>query len=565
MRRILLPLLLAVSALSGCSTFERAERTTRSVERDQAKVAEIINAAQKQRQFVEREQVLFHDGAYASLEPVETKQADARARLLCNGDAEVGYSPRAPQDILEFSQFITNLCGVPIRVMPDAITAIQSQGRLALGQQQGVGMTIQPGQPIPAQGMPGTISAGQYGQAIGGRAGLIEIKYKGSLPGLLDSITNRLGVSWKIVDNAVAIFHTETRTFRIFSQPYSYDQQTTVQSGTTTTTGVSSSGTGTTGSGGISGTSGSQQVTTITMKGKRWADIDKTVREMLTPGVGRSAGSESTGTYTVTDIPEVLGKVETYIDVENKSLKKQVLFNVRLLSVTSFDNSGLNIDWTLIYRAASGRWGLNLTNVTQPDSSAVALKPVIPNTATGNAAQFSGSQAVISALEQQGRVSEVMSPTVVALNHHTVPVQFGSQVSYIAGAQTTNTAQVGSTTAITMGTITTGLNMRLTPYLMPDNELLLDVAVNVSALRRLRQVSSNGSQAEAPDLDNRIIAQAARLRIGQPLILTGFEQLRDSADRSGVGDATNIIFGGAVKSETTRSMVVMLITPEQMD
>ena len=570
-RQVIFSVTVASLLLAGCSTFERANQTARSVDEDKVSVAALVNAAQSQHVHVERETVVFHDGSWTSLVPIEIKQREVRARLLCKGDNRVSYGPRSPVDILEFSQFVTNLCGVPIRVMPDAITAIQSQGQLSSNNANRMASPPIPavGQPIPSSGVPSLISASQAAsQAIGGRSGLIDIKYDGDLPGLLDMVTNRLGVSWKPIDGAVSIFYLDTKTFRLFSQPYSYDLQSNVQSGTTTSTGTSGgAGAGSSGSssGGISGTSGSQQSTTISMKSQRWDDIDKSIKQMLTPGVGRAQGSPSTGTYTVTDIPEVLARVESYLDEENRSLTKQIVFNVKVLSVTLNDSNGLGLDWSLLYKSLNGNYGFSLSNVTQKDLASVSSTVNVLSTATGRAAQFAGTTAVISALGQQGRVSELMSPSVTTLNHHTVPVQIGSQVSYVAQSQTTATAQVGSTTALIPGTVTTGFNMRLTPYVMPDNQMLLDAAINVSALRRIRSVTSGGTTIEVPDVDTRIFSQTARLHPGETLILSGFDQINNTSNKSGLGDPSNILFGGSVQSSTTRSVVVILITPTLMD
>lgn len=583
----MLSLLIAalLGGLGGCATFDQANKTARQVDQDTLSVESLAKAAKSQHPHVEREDtVIFHDGEWASIEPIEIKQREARAKLLCSGSNRVSYAPREPVDILEFSQFITNLCGVPIRVMPDAITAIQMQGRLSMGgmiggmgSAAGAASAMPPiptsmGQPMPPNGAMPQSGMGSTGRAggqfsVGGRSGLIDIKYDGDLPGLLDMVTDRLGVSWKITDNGISIFYLDTRVFRVFSQPYSYDDQTTVMSGTSTTTGTSGGIGGTSGSaGGIGGSSGSQQMTTITMKAQRWDDIDKSIKQMLTPGVGRAQGSPSTGTYTVTDIPEVLDRIGHYLDMENKSLTKQVVFNVKVLSVSLTDGNSLGIDWSMVYKSLNGNYGLNLTNVTTKDPAAISATASVLTTATGSAAKFAGTTAVISALAQQGRVSELMSPTVTTLNHHTVPVQIGTQVSYVAQSQTTSTAQVGSTTSLIPGTVTTGFNMRLTPYVMPDEEMLLDASINVSALTGpIPTFTSGGTTIQIPEVANRIFSQTAKLEPGETLILSGFEQINRTSNKAGAGDPSNIVFGGSVSSSTSRSVVVILITPYLMD
>lgn len=570
--------LAAAASLAGCATFENADKRAKRVEEDAGGAVGVVKSIQNRQQAPERATVIFHAGDWASLTPIEIKQREVRDTLKCRGERTTSYGPRTPVDILEFSQFMTNLCGVPVRVSPDAMTAVQTQGRLALGGSTGGVPGVASAQmtpPIPSVGqsmqaaVPSVIGTGQYGQnmGVGGRVGLIDIKYSGDLPGLFDMVTSRLGLSWRYADGTVTIYYLDTKVFRVFSQPYNYDLQSVVQSGTTTTMGASGGSSGGTGStsGGISGTSGSQQSTTISMKASLWDGIDGTVKTMITPGIGRYAVNPTTGTVTVTDTPESLARIESYLNNENKALSKQIVFNVKVLAVTLSDGGSLGIDWNLVYKSMGGKFGLSLANVTSKEQGSISTTASVLPTATGTTGQFAGSSVVISALEQQGRVSELLSPSVTTLNYRTVPVQIGSQTTYIAQSQTTQTAQVGSSTALTPGTVTTGFNMRLTPNVMPDNMMLLDTAINVSALRQLRQLVSGGVTIEGPDLDNRIFSQTSRLRPGETLILSAFERLNESSNRAGVGNPNNILLGGSVKSNTTRDVVVILITPVLMD
>lgn len=568
----------ALASLVGCATFENADKRAKRVEEDAGDAASVVKSVQNRQQTPERATVVFHDGDWASLTPIEIKQREVRDTLKCRGERTTSYGPRSPVDILEFSQFMTNLCGIPVRVSPDAMTAVQTQSRLAMSAVPGAVPGVANGQmvpPIPAigqpmqAGMPSVIGTGQFNQnmGFGGRVGLIDIKYTGDLPGLFDMVTSRLGLSWRYADGAVTIYYLDTKVFRVFSQPYNYDLQSVVQSGTTTAMGSGGSSSGSSGSssGGISGSSGSQQTTTISMKASLWDGIDNTVKNMATPGVGRYAVNPTTGTVTVTDTPEALSRIEAYLNNENKSLSKQIVFNVKVLAVTLSNGGSMGIDWNLVYKSMGGKFGMSLANVTAKDQGSVSTTVSVLPTATGSVGQFAGSSIAISALEQQGRVSELLSPSVTTLNYRTVPVQIGSQTTYIAQSQTTQTAQVGSTTALTPGTVTTGFNMRLTPNVMPDNMILLDTAINVSALRQLRQLVSGGVTIEGPDLDNRIFSQTSRLRPGETLILSAFERLNESSNKAGVGNPNNILLGGSVKSSTTRDVVVILITPVLMD
>lgn len=52
------------------------------------------------------------------------------------------------------------------------------------------------------------------------------------LPGLLDAVTSRLGLSWTFRDGAVQIHYLDTRVFRIYAIQSKTNMQSVVQSGT---------------------------------------------------------------------------------------------------------------------------------------------------------------------------------------------------------------------------------------------------------------------------------------------------------------------------------------------
>ncbi|HBO9594643.1 TPA: PilN family type IVB pilus formation outer membrane protein, partial [Pseudomonas aeruginosa] len=309
--------------------------------------------------------------------------------------------------------------------------------------------------------------------------------------------------------------------------------------------------------GGISGNSGSSQSTGVTINTDITKDIGNSVQSMLTPGVGRMSMSSSTGTMTVTDTPEVLARVGDFLNGENSNITKQVLLNVKVLSVTLTDKDDLGIDWNLVYTAVNGKWGIGWKNVTQADAAAVQGSVSILDTSS----QWAGSNLLVKALAQQGRVSTITSPSVTTLNLQPVPVQVARQTSYLASIQTTNTADVGSTTSLTPGTVTSGFNMNLLPYVMPGKELLLRYSINLSALKQIRQVSSGDNTIEIPEVDNRIFSQMVKLRSGETLVLSGFEQSVDNGSKAGVGSASNWLMGGSLKRDNSKDVIVVLITP----
>ena len=78
---------------------------------------------------------------------------------------------------------------------------------------------------------------------------------------------------------------------------------------------------------------------------------------------------------------------------------------------------------------------------------------------------------------------------------------------------------------------------------------------------------SNDGESETVDLQlptmkMRGFVQEIAMRSGQTLVLTGFEDLSESTSTSGIGKAKMGLLGGSAENETTRNILVILMTPE---
>jgi type IVB pilus formation R64 PilN family outer membrane protein len=551
--KALLAIILSIS-VSGCEVL-RVNDTMDRVDATMATTNEMAEALRNNKGgLVAEKSVVFTDGQYVSLDPIKLNQG-----LPFSSDCDITFNK--DMSLQSFAQAITRTCNIKVQVTSDVYDSGKGSGSSNSG----------PSSLSPNGAMAGIFpvnsAAAQAPVSTSGKSTYVSgIQWEGKLSGLLDVATAQLGLSWKYTadDNTVSIYSLDTKTFSIFAFADETDMQSMVKSGTTSASGTSGSGGGGSGgseSGGVSGESGSSQSTSVSLKTSIIKDIENAIKAMLS-NTGKMSMASSTGTVTVTDRPEVLSRIGRYLDAENKKLTQQILLNVKVFSVTLTDKDSTGIDWNLAYKAASATTGFNLSNsFSGMDTGAV----------TGNVGvldgAFAGSTAIIKALSQQGKVSVVTSPSVTTLNLQPVPVQVARQTGYVASISTTNTANIGSTSSITPGTVTTGFNMDLLPSVMPNKELLLKYSINISSLIRIRSVSGGGaddataSHIEVPELDNRIFSQKVRLKSGSTLILSGFDQTSESGNKSGVGSSWNMMMGGGATRETNRDVIVVMITP----
>lgn len=410
-----------------------------------------------------------------------------------------------------------------------------------------------------AGAMPGSASSLDLGFSAGGQ--ISGLNYNGNVSGLLNQATSRLGLSWHFDPElqGVRITYFDTRTFDVWTFGDELEIESTVKSGLLTSTGNGDSGSSNS-SGGAKGESGSNQSTKSTYKTSLMSDIESNVKAMLSmQPPGRLYLSRSTGTLTVSDRPEVLNRISAYLKETNRSITRQVLFNVKVYEVNFSDSDQTAVNWSAVYKSVSGNWGFGLSNtVAGISSEAISASGSILDTSSS---PWAGSKAVVQALSEQGRVSEVRSPSVTTLNLQPAPIQIGNVQSYVASSSTTTTASVGSSTALTPATITSGFNMMLLPKLLDKENMLLMITLSISSKPIFKDFESNDSKVQTTDYDTKNVAPKVRLRSGETLILTGFDENGDDARKSGVGSPSFFGLGGGRTRSTSHSALVVLVTP----
>lgn len=535
-------------ALAGCSEMDNMSRTIRA----DADIAQQHLDSQKRHQ----DPLVWTDKQWVNLKPIaQATSSPQKAGLpACN----ITVGSRDGLTLPEISGLITRICGVRVILSPEVMAAGHGVGS--------AGVTRRTSGPLPVPDDSGRIPLDQLGVAGGGQqtalapATLNGLRWQGPLGGLLDNITARTGLSWRTDHGAVVFYLTETRTFQFAFLNTRVNSNASVSSGSTSSMGTSGGSGG--GDNSVSGDSSSSQKTTTLQDRDAYEDIRKTMETILTPEKGRYWLSESTGVLTVTDTPQVLETVSHYVDEQNREMNRQVQLSVKVLSVSNTRNEQFGIDWSLVYKSLQ-QVGATLNNAGGDIAGATSAGVSILDTATGSAARFSGSSLLIKALSEQGDISVVTAQDSTVTNLTPVPIQMADQTVYVAGSATTTTTDVGATTTLTPGMITTGFNMTLLPLIRQAGDVQLQVNFNLSDPPGIRSFTSKdgNSYIEMPYTKLRSLSQKVNLRAGQSLVLTGFSQDNTSVRKSGTFTPGNFLFGGGRKGEHGRSTLVIIITP----
>jgi type IVB pilus formation R64 PilN family outer membrane protein len=483
------------------------------------------------------------------------------ARALPGIFHEPATFDRSVNSLSELAERITLRSGIPTMVNPDAIAVSDAVFGRTEGSAQGLARPSQGGMPLPV-GVPRSSGAppaplpapgmAAQGRAMGGTP--IRVRFsEGTLKGFLDTTAARFGVSWKYVNGAIQFYHTDSRTFQIHAIPGDSTFTATVASGATSSAAPTGGGASNGAASGGGVTSNNAQNTAVASRLSVFSSIEGTVKVMLS-AYGKVISSPATGAITVVDTPEYLERIATYIEDQNGMLSRQIVVNVTVLAVARTEGDELGINWDLVYRNLKQTAGLANTFASSGGGSSFSAGII----GTSN---FAGSSLIIDALAKQGKVRQETTASVVTLNNQPVPLQVAKQTSYLQSSQTTLVAQIGATTTLTPGMVTSGFNMSILPHVLTNGTVLLQFSTDLSTLRGIREVVSNGTKIETPEMDTRNFLQRVAMKSNETLIISGFEQLESTLDKSGVGKANNYVLGGGYKANMTKESIVILITP----
>ncbi len=186
---------------------------------------------------------------------------------------------------------------------------------------------------------------------------------------------------------------------------------------------------------------------------------------------------------------------------------------------------------------------------------------VLNTAANGTLGRIAGSKLVLDALSEYGAVSLVTSNDVTALNNVPTPVNATQSISYLKQVTTNQVAQVGSSTALTPGTVTVGFVITLLPRILANGQLILRYGLTQTDLIRLRTITSSQVSIEAPEVSQRAFQQQVRMRSGDTLVLASFRQAQSSLAEQGVGTPQTVVLGGGQNGAQRRELSVIVMTP----
>ncbi|MBI3400875.1 MAG: pilus (MSHA type) biogenesis protein MshL, partial [Acidobacteria bacterium] len=172
-----------------------------------------------------------------------------------------------------------------------------------------------------------------------------------------------------------------------------------------------------------------------------------------------------------------------------------------------------------------------------------------------------GFQAIVRALDQQGKVSILSSPRVSTMNNQKAVIKVATDDVFFS--QTTQREPLTGvvTQLVTPNTITEGIVLDVTPQIGDD---AITMTIHPSISERLGQVTSPNGDV-VPVVAVRATDTVVRVQDGQTVVIGGLMEQRSSRNRSGVpGLQRTPLVGRAFRNEDdqeTKIELVILLTP----
>jgi len=413
---------------------------------------------------------------------------------------------------------------------------------------------------------------------IGGQVTLNAIDE--TLPRLLDRIAQQADIRYERDGDYLRI-EADTPYLKTYSVEY-VDLTRSAESAVDTATQIGSTGFGEDGGGSGGGSNNSRTTLTNASDNQFWQTLKRNLTGML--GVPVSASGEQpdasryvrlnreAGFVTVRASQDEQRKVQQYLDRVLASVRRQVLIEATVVEVELSDQYQAGVDWSFISQSVGGLdlleqnlSGGNLQNAPN------ALATFVDQSVAGGQLQ-----ATVRALEAFGDVRVMSSPKIMALNNQLAILKVvDNRVYFTVDVEQTLDEGINSTTFDTeVNTVPVGLVMTVTPYIGPNDEVLLNARPTVSRVLGFvedpnPELAQAGVTNRVPEIQVREMESLLRVDSGQTAVIGGLMQDRiDDSEREVPGLGALPLIGGLFsyrEQQAEKTELIIFLRPTVVD
>ena len=291
--------------------------------------------------------------------------------------------------------------------------------------------------------------------------------------------------------------------------------------------------------------------------------------------------NSNAGLVSVTGTKAQLERVDEYISKLNKSLKKQVMIDVRIVSVELNNEYQRGVDWSKFdlsfnsYLGGNpatpsqftfGRW--NDTH-TAWDIVTPSMNPIRGGFILEGAVNIN-LEGVINFLDTTGTTRVVSSPKIMTMNNQQALISVGDNINYQIINSVANNETGTTNVDVEQYSTFIGILLNLLPEVSDDGKIMLRINPSLNGFKyqedNLRQTTP---RTIAPDTMQKKLSSVVHINSGDTVVLGGLISQESGDGTTKVPGLGNIpVLGYLFKSEKKilrNTELVFIITPRIVD
>lgn len=376
----------------------------------------------------------------------------------------------------------------------------------------------------------------------------IPVKYKGSLPALFDQMTARYRVHAQFENGELEFFRMTTRRFMIGAPLATAGGSMSIESG-----------------GGEGGFNTQANLKSTFQEVDSSRAIISSLKQWMTKGAPDPVFNAATGSLTITDTPEALSQIATYLDSESRMMRRGIIFDVDVIRYSSKRQGQSGINWQLVYQRVK-ELNTTVTSFGSPAGAllgtAAALGTQIQAGAEGQN-RFAGSSAIVAALNEDGNAAVVRTFSLETVNRvgvmHAVNKTF-DYVNEVSASTSLSGVAVGQKTK----TENVGRTLMLVPSINNDTEATVDISIRESIKNPFGKNTSGSGQSQTTvqllDKDTEVARQRVSLNNGESRVLAAIGGKVNEGNNTTLDENLSAMFGGTVSGNRSNEQYYLVVT-----
>ncbi len=308
---------------------------------------------------------------------------------------------------------------------------------------------------------------------------------------------------------------------------------------------------------------------TITDDQDEWERTINQLRGILQQeGEKTSANVLALRTAGIVDIsgkPSAVRTADRFIQSVLKFSEKTVHMGLSIHEVSLNDSKSTGIRWDLLTDGFSGNV-FNGANVAANFPSAASVAN--PGLVTINA--FAGLRddslkLLLSFLSQYGKVNLLTQPNITVVNGRSATLNSGQEFSYVESVITNTTSQGTSTITPVLARILVGVEFSITPRVLDDERVLIDVVPIVSNLQSFQDFTVGDTSFQTPRIAINEMATQVIVKSGETVHIGGLitDRIQETINRlpTDQGNFLADLFFNSRGNTLERRELVLTISP----